>query len=212
LYNLGTPDPAPPLTYDSVPTNSEISFDLLADLTDSTPATIRQLNPALLRSSTPAFDYELRLPVGAAEQFQEQIAYIPVDKRASWRRHPLQEGETLATVAKRYNVQEAEIAELNEIKQHPDAGMWLTIPAKTKIEVYGGGSGSGRAGGLVDGGTGRYRIGRGDTLGAIASRFGVGVQQLMAWNGLPNSRIRAGRYLNVRAPGSNGGGGNSGET
>jgi membrane-bound lytic murein transglycosylase D len=212
LYNLGTPDPAPPLTYDSVPANSEISFDLLADLTDSTPATIRQLNPALLRSSTPPLDYELRLPVGTAEQFQEQIAYIPVDKRASWRRHPLQEGETLAAVAKRYNVQETEIAELNEIKQPPDAGMWLTIPAKTKIEVYGGGGGSGRAGGLVDGGTGRYRIGRGDTLGAIASRFGVGVQQLMAWNGLPNSRIRAGRYLNIRAPGSSSPAGNGAET
>ena len=199
LYNLGTPDPAPPLTYDSVPTNSEISFDLLADLTDSTPATIRQLNPALLRSSTPPFDYELRLPVGTANQFQDQIAYIPEDKRADWRRRPLQEGETLAAVAKRYNVQEAEIAELNEIKETPDAGTWLTIPAKTRIELYGG---SGRAGGLLDAGTGRYRIGRGDTLGAIASRFGVGVRQLMAWNGLPNTRIRAGRYLNVRAPGS----------
>lgn len=211
LYNLGTPDPAPPLTYDSVPANSEISFDLLADLTDSTPATIRQLNPALLRSSTPPFGYELRLPVGTADQFQEQIAYLPEDKRASWRRHPLRDGETLAAVAKRYNVREAEIAELNEIKE-PAAGMWLTIPAKTKIEVYGGSGGGGRAGGLVDGGTGRYRIGRGDTLGAIASRFGVGVQQLMAWNGLPNSRIRAGRYLNVRAPGSSSGGGNGGET
>ena len=46
-------------------------------------------------------------------------------------------------------------------------------------------------------GSGRYRIARGDTLGGIARRFGVSVSQLHAWNGLSNSRIRAGRYLIV---------------
>jgi membrane-bound lytic murein transglycosylase D len=205
LYDVGTPDPAPALTYDSVTTNSEISFELVADLTDSTTATIRQLNPALLRSATPPFDYALRLPEGAAGQFQEQIGYVPEDKRADWRRHPMQDGETLADLAKRYNVKETEIAALNEIgDETPDPGTWLTIPAQTRIDLYGG---WGRAGGFVDGGTGRYRIARGDTLGAIASRFGVSVRQLMAWNGLSNTRIRAGRYLNVGSSEGGGGGG-----
>jgi membrane-bound lytic murein transglycosylase D len=204
LYDLGTPDPAPVLSYDTVTTNSEISFELLADLTDSTPATLRQLNPALLRSATPPFDYELRLPEGTASQFQEQVAYVPEDKRADWRRHAIQDGETLADIAKRYKVQESEIAELNEIGgESPEPGSWLTIPAQTRVEIYGGG---GRAGGFVDGGTGRYRIARGDNLGAIASRFGVSVQQLMAWNGLSNTRIRAGRYLNVQTSSGGGGG------
>jgi LysM repeat protein len=74
----------------------------------------------------------------------------------------------------------------------------LTIPAQTKIELYGGG---GRAGGSIEGGTGRYRIANGDTLGTISRRLGVSVQQLMAWNGLSSTRIRAGRYLVVNPEG-----------
>ena len=41
-------------------------------------------------------------------------------------------------------------------------------------------------------------IRNGDTLEAIASRFGVTVKQLQAWNGLRGTRIRAGKRLIVR--------------
>jgi membrane-bound lytic murein transglycosylase D len=196
LYDLGTMDAAPPLRYDTVTTNSEISFELLADLTDSTPATVKQLNPALLRSATPPFDYQLRLPEGTAEQFREQIAYIPEDKRLHWRRPAIEGTATLASIARQYDVSEAELAKLNELDgKDLTAGLRLTVPARTRLELYGGG---GRAGGFIEGGTGRYRIASGDTLGAIARRFGVSVRQLMAWNGLPSARIRAGRYLVVQ--------------
>lgn len=55
---------------------------------------------------------------------------------------------------------------------------------------------------LATSGFGRYRIRSGDTLSVIASRFGVTVAELKAWNGLRSSRIRAGRYLNVKPPSS----------
>jgi len=196
LYDLGELDPAPPLRYATVTSRSEVSLDLLADLTDSTAATIRQLNPALLRSATPPFDYELRLPEGTAEQFRAQIASIPEDKRLKWRRHAVQEGETLAAIARQYRVREDDILALNGLDGEVlRAGRRLNIPAETRLEIYGGSGG--RAGGFVEGGTGRYRIARGDTLGAIAARFGVSVARLMAWNGLTSTRIRAGRFLVV---------------
>ena len=196
LYALGELDPAPALRYDTVTSRSEISFELLADMTDSTPATLKQLNPALLRSATPPFEYELRLPEGTAEQFRREIAHVPEDKRLSWRRHTIGEGDTLAAIARQHRVRGEDIAALNDLNgEELVAGLRVTIPAQTKIELYGGG---GRAGGLIEGGTGRYRIASGDTLGAIATRFGVSVKQLMAWNGLPNTRIRAGRYLVVQ--------------
>jgi membrane-bound lytic murein transglycosylase D len=199
LYSLGELDPAPPLRYDTVTTHSEISFQLIADLTDSTPATVQQLNPALLRSATPPFDYELRLPEGSGAEFREQIAYVPEDKRLSWRRPAIQGADSLASIARQYRVSEADIAQLNGLDGDDLAGgLRLTIPTQTKIELYGGG---GRAGGSIEGGTGRYRIAHGDTLGTISRRLGVSVQQLMAWNGLSSTRIRAGRYLVVSPEG-----------
>ena len=42
-----------------------------------------------------------------------------------------------------------------------------------------------------------YRVQRGDTLGGIARRFGVSVQQLRAWNDLNGSRIYPGQRLQI---------------
>lgn len=82
-------------------------------------------------------------------------------------------------------------------------GTRLTVPTTTTIRIYryyGGGG----AGGLLEPGTGRYRIASGDTLGGIARRFRTTVQALMSWNGLSSTRIRAGRYLIVQQPGTEG--------
>ncbi|MCO4096754.1 LysM peptidoglycan-binding domain-containing protein [Macrococcoides canis] len=45
-----------------------------------------------------------------------------------------------------------------------------------------------------------YRIVPGDTLGKIASRYGVSVAQLKAWNGLRSDLIIAGRTLKINGP------------
>lgn len=46
-----------------------------------------------------------------------------------------------------------------------------------------------------------YTVVAGDTLGAIAKRFGVTVEQLAAWNGITDpSRIEVGQVLKVTAP------------
>lgn len=42
-----------------------------------------------------------------------------------------------------------------------------------------------------------YKIRNGDTLGGIASKFGITVRQLRKWNGLRNNRIQAGRRLKI---------------
>ena len=43
----------------------------------------------------------------------------------------------------------------------------------------------------------RHKIKNGETLGAIAIKYKVSVKQLMKWNGLHNSNIRAGKYLKI---------------
>ena len=199
LYDSTEFDWAPELRYDTVETSSAIHFDVIADITATNSEAIKQLNPALLRSATPPVNYSLRLPEGMGELFEREIALIPADKRLAWTRYEVREGDSLPVIAKRFKVKEAQVAELNSLTASElPAGLRLTIPtAQKRVKSYY----SGGAGGFVEGGTGRYRIARGDTLGGIARRFRVTVSQLRQWNGLPNTRIRAGRYLIVNPDG-----------
>lgn len=43
-----------------------------------------------------------------------------------------------------------------------------------------------------------YKVKSGDTLGAIAKRYGCSVKQLQQWNGLKNTNIRVGQVLRIR--------------
>ena len=43
----------------------------------------------------------------------------------------------------------------------------------------------------------RHKIKSGETLGTIARKYRVTVKQLMRWNNLRNTNIRAGRYLKI---------------
>ena len=204
VYGIEVDDPHPEIKYDTVETDSEIHFDLIADITGSSAATIKELNQALLRSATPPYSYALRLPFGSAEAFERDLALVPRDERLAWRRHRVRDGESLAAIAKQYGAPSARIAELNGLGGDGiEAGAWLTIPAaQRRVSYYGG---SGGAGGFLAGGSGRYRIARGDNLGAIARRFGVSVAKLQQWNGLNGNRIIAGRYLIVNPAGRAGG-------
>ena len=205
LFDLGEIDFAPPLEYDTVRTSGETSFALIADTTGVSTDAIKDLNQALLRSATPPYAYDLRLPKGAAERFERELALVPADKRLNWRRYEMRSGETLAAVAHRFNVKPETLLELNSLV--PDdpiqGGQRLTVPTTTKLAIYRY-YGGGQAGGLLEPGTGRYRIASGDTLGGIARRFRTTVSNLQQWNGLNSTRIRAGRYLIVDPNASSG--------
>lgn len=43
----------------------------------------------------------------------------------------------------------------------------------------------------------RHKIQSGETLGSIALKYRVTVKQIMKWNGLTSTNIRAGKYLNI---------------
>jgi membrane-bound lytic murein transglycosylase D len=199
IYDIEIKDPAPPLEYDTIETDSEVHLDLIADIAGTTAETIKQLNPALLRSATPPYSYDLRLPKGSSGTFLTELNAVPQDKRLAWRRHKVRDGDSLVAIATRYKVKQSQVLAHNQVQDDGfAAGTWLTIPAAPKRLSYYGSSGGG-AGGFLESGTGRYRIARGDTLGGISQRFGASIANLRAWNGLSGSRIVAGRYLIVKS-------------
>jgi membrane-bound lytic murein transglycosylase D len=112
---------------------------------------------------------------------------IPPEKWVWWRWHTVHYGETLTGIAKDYKTSVKAIAEVNNL----DSGATLHEAAELVIPVV-------RPGASIlsaDGEEVQYRIRPGDSLGAIARRFGVTVDQLIAWNRLDGTLIRAGATL-----------------
>jgi membrane-bound lytic murein transglycosylase D len=179
-------DSEQPVPTDIVKPGRAIDLRLVAETIDVDVETLRGLNPALLRLATPDdASFELHLPVGSAERFSAEIADIPPDKWVSWRRHRIEAGETLTSIAKKYRVTAAAISDANNLDRHAalDVGEKLIIPAAAPAESKSR---------LV-----RYRVRKGDTLGGIADRFSVQTEEVRKWNHMTTSHVGRGMVLRI---------------
>ena len=189
-YGLEDIQSDPPLAMDTVKTDYAVDLRLVSDITGAPVQEIEALNPGLLRMSTPPDDeYDLHLPAGMGATFEKDIAEIPVEKRRYWRLAKVQEGDTLASLARTWHVPESELAYVNQLtaKSDLDGVDSLIIPqAPTSAGVLR---------------TTFYKVRRGDTLVTIADRFGVTVAQLRRWNRIyRGNAVPAGRRMYVSEP------------
>lgn len=180
-------EPDQPVETDTLKLGRPIDLRLVAETIDVDVETLRTLNPSLLRMTTPNDpDFVLHLPKGTADKFSAEIADIPPDKWVSWRRHRVEAGETLSSIAKKYRVTATAIAEANGLERGTelDAGEKLIIPATRPLEET--------KPRLV-----RYRVRRGDTIGGIADQFSVTAEQVRKWNGLKSNKVNRGMVLRI---------------
>jgi membrane-bound lytic murein transglycosylase D len=180
-------DPDNPIPYDIVKPGRAIDLRLVAETIDVDVETLHGLNPSLLRLATPDDpSFELHLPPGTASRFSAEIADIPPEKWVSWRRHRVGPGETLVSIAKKYKVTPAAIAEANSLERGAtlDSGEKLIIPAaEAQAEAT-------RR--LVS-----YRVRKGDTFLGIADRFSVDSEDLKKWNRLKANKVSRGMVLRI---------------
>ncbi len=128
-YGLDHIDAEEPVEYEKVKLTAATSLSLLADAAELPVSQIREMNPSLLRAVTPA-GFDLNLPRGSASGVLSALELIPSDRRATWRMHRVGEGETLASIAKRYRTAAGQIAGANPgFLYSPAAGEVLIIPA-----------------------------------------------------------------------------------
>jgi membrane-bound lytic murein transglycosylase D len=127
-YGLDRITPEAPIEYDTIMTSSPTSLALVADLSDTSVAQILQLNPALLRSVAPG-NFELRVPKGIGPQVGSALGLVPAERRASWRMPRVEPGQTLASIARRYNSSPSLIASTNKLNDtEPMPGDRLLVP------------------------------------------------------------------------------------
>ncbi len=134
-YGLDGVVPDPPLEYDVAVMASLTHLALVADLTETPLSEIQALNPALLKNIAPA-GYQVNVPHGTANTLIASLQTVPPDRRAAWRIHRGESGQTLAMIGKRYGTQPSAIAAANRLESEaPETGDRLVIPQAAAVRT-----------------------------------------------------------------------------
>ena len=187
-----TLDPAPQV--DRVTIDYPVDLRLVAECVDASVNYLQELNPSLLRMTTPKGEpFTLRLPAGTAEKYQTAIVAIPPDMRTLWRYYRVEAGDSLASIARKYHASPAAITQANNLP--PD---YVEVGSKLIIPVTSGRSDS--AADAYSKHPTRYQVRKGDTLASVADDFDVPVEKLRKWNHLRGSALTPGRTLTIYKP------------
>jgi membrane-bound lytic murein transglycosylase D len=197
-YGLADVQLDAPLASDAVTINYPVDLRLVAECVDTSVDALQELNPSLLRMTTPKDQpFILHVPVGSKEKFEQEIASIPMEKRVLWRFHRVQPGDTLQTIARKYHVSSEAIAEANNLEdEEVRAEAKLIIPVatgKNKENVIAESGGYSKR-------SVAYKVRKGDTLTSIANDYGVSADKLRKWNHLTSNTVKPGRSLRIYKP------------
>lgn len=196
-----------PLTFEEVEVPDAASIDVLARAAGTSQEEFARLNPHLVRGITPVgVSTRIRVPPGRGELFLENWSQIPPSERVSFVEHRIARGETLGGIARVYGVRLADLQAANPRldPRRLQIGQTVVIPrvpgsgartAASPVVV----SANGENGGAGAPSSPRVHVvQRGDTLGAIARRYGVATEALARANGLTlRSVIRPGDRLDI---------------
>ena len=206
-YGLEGIEREKPVPYDTVKIDYPVDLRLAAECVDTTPAQLQDLNPSLLRWTTPASSkdapFELRLPAGTKDAYQGAISAIPADKRVWWRYHKVLPGDTLASIARSYRSNASAITQVNELDNTasllPDTRLIIPIAAGKHASSEDALTFSRRI--TV------YHVRKGDTVQTVAENFNVPPSMVRRWNHLSGQSLRGRRVLYVHLPVAPGSGG-----
>ncbi len=199
-----TVDPEPDLEWDVVPVDRYLTFNILAQIAESSVDTLKFLNPELRQGAVPPPEegdspYMLRIPKGHQEAFTRNfdpiLAQVGPVTAVTVRIHRVRRGETLYSISRRYGISIPTIVKANGIANRHilQIGQRLRIPipssgVATRQEATPSSPGSKQI---------YYTVRSGDNLSEISEAHDVGLSQLRSWNGLRpgSSYIRVGQKL-----------------
>lgn len=166
------------------------------------------LNPEYNRPVLTATDgtNEILLPVGADEEFTTNLANY--DKPLlSWKTYAAKRGERLDNIAKKFGLSSAQLRDVNDLSRQDKIKTSHTIivpmqgdAAPTQLATIdeltvSTSNNGGDATPLAL----RHTVKKGETLGAIAIRYGISTKQLLTLNHLKSARlIKQGQVLLVK--------------
>lgn len=213
----------PTYEYETFTVSEPVNLAALATCAGISLDSLRSLNPELVRTCTPPnVRYALKVPKGTSNITSQRFASLTDDEKRPWLNHTVARGETLASIARRYNVSAADVASVNGLKGYKakvrrgsalripvggayNASLATTAPIQssnpTPVEqtsTYESRPISTQS--VVDrSNVSEHVVASGDNLYTISQRYGVRVTDLRNWNNLPYDKenIRIGDTLIV---------------
>jgi membrane-bound lytic murein transglycosylase D len=146
-----------------------------------------------------ADEQSILLPIDNAEIFAAKLELGGDQPLVSWQAYRLKPNETLPQVASRYGMSIETLRAVNGIGARAvvPVGHTLLVPAQQPSREAAETLAHAVFTSVPSGRTFYYVVKRGDTMHAIASRYGVTVSDIKQWNGLVHERLRAGTRLRV---------------
>src|SRR5439155_12076931 len=84
-YGLDDVVPDHEMGYDTVKINYSVDLRLAAECVNATSEELQDLNPSLLRMTTPKGRFDLHLPARTGEKYQSAFVSIPNELMDEWR-------------------------------------------------------------------------------------------------------------------------------
>ena len=188
--------------FEKVATHSQIDLARIAELSGLPLDEVYKLNPAFNRWATsPDGPHYILLPLKHAAVFKEKLAALPASERIHWVRHKIRKGETISSIANKYNTSTSSIKRVNRIRKNfLRAGHSLTIPVASKSQRSYKFSvkqrlrkqqNIPRKGIKVS-----HIVRQGDTFWSLSRLHNVNVRSIARWNGMaPRDTLKPGQKL-----------------
>lgn len=173
-------------------------------------AELRQLNAGLPETLPPGQTVRVALSASGADntalaEGPDACAPKPLAAEKA-HRHRVNKGETIGSIAKKYGVSTQELLAANKMKRagRLTLGSWLVIPGapqpQAQAQLAAGKPVPAQA--MPQTSSVTHTVRRGESVSAIAARYGVDASELMAANGLRSGKdLLAGKTLSIPGKG-----------
>lgn len=120
-----------------VDVGTQINLQYAASLAGISFRKIKQLNPGFNGPSTSRKGpYKLVLPIENVEQFTENLARTPLNRRINWFHYKVRTGDTLVSISKKFSTSVTELRKLNHLSKNVlHHGANLLIPNKGQVQM-----------------------------------------------------------------------------
>ncbi len=195
-YGLNAITVDEPLEYENLTVSKQIHLKNIAQEIGVDEETLRELNPELRYSILPQDKYPLKVPQGKSEVLLANLDKIPVSypPQPAYVYHRIRPGESLSTIARRYNSSVRKIMSANNLNRssYIVAGKKLKIPRRGTMP-YTPKIDSNKDVILPS----AHVVKSGDSLWNIAKRYGTTTQKIQGLNNLQTTQLYIGQVLKM---------------
>jgi membrane-bound lytic murein transglycosylase D len=202
-----------PINFETVKVNKMMKLKDIAEKIAVSEEELNLLNPELRYKITPDHEYNLKLPEESLKKFNLVANEIPQSEkpqfvsnsvrvpsvRPALIKHRVRKGETIYSIAGKYNVSVSSIRSYNRLgsKKKLVRGRSLTIPITREKHYAENGSSKQKDDKIKVASSVRYKVKKGETLLMISRRFEISAAKIKELNNLKTDKIHKGQTLKL---------------